>query len=111
MTALVIVGGLGRTRVGPYAALVALVVPSAARAAAGADSVQQVSDQGDIPQGLPMPVLPHLSDLSVSLVLGAFAVAVLVLIQGAGVSESAPNPDGHGPTRTRTSSARAPGTC
>ena len=94
MTALVIVGGLGRTRVGPYASLVALVVPSVAVLWAGADSVLLVNDQGDIPQGLPMPVLPHLSDLSVSLVLGAFAVAVLVLIQGAGVSESAPNPDG-----------------
>jgi SulP family sulfate permease len=94
VTALVIVGGLGRTRVGPYASLVALVVPSVAVLWAGADSVLLVNDQGDIPQGLPMPVLPHLSDLSVSLVLGAFAVAVLVLIQGAGVSESAPNPDG-----------------
>jgi len=94
VAALVIVAGLARTRVGPYAALVALIVPSAAIVLAGADSVQRVSDQGDIPQGLPIPVLPHLSDLSLSLVGGAFAVAVLVLIQGAGVSESAPNPDG-----------------
>ena len=93
-TALVLVAGLGRTRVGPYASLVALIVPSVAVLWAGAGSVLLVSDQGDIPQGLPMPVLPHLSDLSVSLVLGAFAVAVLVLIQGAGVSESAPNRDG-----------------
>ena len=67
LTALVIVGGLGRTRVGPYAALVALIVPSAAIVLAGAESVQRVSDQGAIPQGRPLPVLPHLSDLSVSL--------------------------------------------
>jgi SulP family sulfate permease len=49
---------------------------------------------GEIPQGLPMPALPQLGELSFDLVSGAFAVAALVLIQGAGVSESAPNPDG-----------------
>jgi sulfate permease, SulP family len=94
VTALVLVSVLGRTKVGPYASLVALILPSLAVLVAGATSVQLVSDQGDIPQGLPMPAVPHLSDLSAPLVLGAVAVAVLVLIQGAGVSESAPNPDG-----------------
>jgi sulfate permease, SulP family len=107
--ALVIVGVLSRTRVGPYAALVALIVPSVAIVWSDADSVQLVSDQGNIPQGLPMPVLPHLSDLSLSLVLGACAVAVLVLIQGAGVSESAPNPDGTQPNANQDFVAQGTG--
>src|SRR5688500_9845118 len=85
---------LGRTRVGPYSSLIALAVPTVAVMVIGADSVQRVSDVGEIPQGLPMPALPQLSELSFDLVSGAFAVAALVLIQGAGVSESAPNPDG-----------------
>jgi SulP family sulfate permease len=94
LTALAIVEGLGRTKIGPYSSLVALIVPSVVIVLVGNDSVQRVSDVGEIPQGLPMPVLPHLSDLSLDLVAGALSVAVLVLIQGAGVSESAPNPDG-----------------
>ena len=85
---------LGRSRLGPYSSLVALVVPTVAVIVTGADTVQRVSDVGEIPQGLPMPAFPHLGELSLDLVSGAFAVAALVLIQGAGVSESAPNPDG-----------------
>ena len=68
--------------------------PPRAVIALGADTVQRVSDVGEIPQGLPLPAFPQLSELSLDLVSGAFAVAALVLIQGAGVSESAPNPDG-----------------
>ena len=94
MSAVVILVLLGRSRLGPYSSLIALAVPTAAVVAIGADTVQRVSDVGEIPQGLPLPALPHLSELSVDLVSGAFAVAALVLIQGAGVSESAPNPDG-----------------
>jgi SulP family sulfate permease len=85
---------LGRTRLGAYSSLVALAIPTAAVIAFGADTVQRVSDVGEIPRGLPMPAFPQLSELSIDLVSGAFAVAALVLIQGAGVSESAPNPDG-----------------
>ena len=85
---------LGRTRLGAYSSLIALAIPTAAVIALGADTVQRVRDVGEIPQGLPMPAFPQLSELSIDLVSGAFAVAALVLIQGAGVSESAPNPDG-----------------
>ncbi len=92
---------LGRTRVGPYASLVALAVPSVLVIATGASSVKRVRDVGDIPAGLPAPVLPQLADLSFDVVLGALAVAALVLIQGAGVSESAPNPDGTRPEPNR----------
>ena len=86
--------GLRRTRLAGYSSLVALIIPSVIVAIVGSTTVELVSDVGAIPQGLPSPYLPHLSDLSVSLVSGALSVAALVLIQGAGVAESAPNPDG-----------------
>ncbi len=85
---------LGRTKLGAYSAIVAVVVPSVVVAVVGSDTIQLVSDVGDIPSGLPVPQLPHLSDLSLGVISGAFAVAALVLIQGAGVAEAAPNPDG-----------------
>ena len=85
----------GRTRLAAYSSLVALIVPSVIVARRlGSTTVELVSDVAPIPSGLPSPYLPHLSDLSVSLGVGALAVAALVLIQGAGVAESAPNPDG-----------------
>jgi SulP family sulfate permease len=84
---------LARTKAGPYAALIALIIPSVVVAIWGSDSIQLVSDVGEIPSGLPTPTLPHLADLSFSVLSGAFAIAALVLIQGAGVSEAAPNPD------------------
>jgi sulfate permease, SulP family len=91
--ALVLLLVLGRTRIGPYSSLVALVVPSIAVAIWGSDAIQRVRDVGEIPSGLPMPALPHLGDLTLGVLAGSFSVAVLVLIQGAGVSEAAPNPD------------------
>jgi SulP family sulfate permease len=94
VVALVALVGLARTRLGPYSSLVALIVPSAVVAVLGSTSVALVRDVGDIPRGLPAPYLPHLGDLSLSLITGALSVAALVLIQGAGVAESAPNPDG-----------------
>ncbi len=93
VVALVLLLGLQRTRVGPYSALVALAVPSVAVAIWGSGSIELVSDVGEIPKGLPTPALPHLSDLTLGVAAGAFAVAALVLIQGAGVSEAAPNLD------------------
>ena len=86
--------GCAHTRLAAYSSLVALIIPSGIVAVVGSTTVELVSDVGAIPQGLPAPYLPHLSDLSVSLVTGALSVAALVLIQGAGVAESAPNPDG-----------------
>ncbi len=94
VAALATLVGLGRTRLAAYSSLVALIIPSVIVAAVGSTTIELVSDVGAIPQGLPSPYLPQLSDLSVSLVSGALSVAALVLIQGAGVAESAPNPDG-----------------
>jgi SulP family sulfate permease len=94
LSALLLLLLLARTRFGPFSSLIALVLPSIVVAVWGAATIPLVSDVGEIPQGLPLPVLPHPSDFSFGVVTGAFSVAALVLIQGAGVSESAPNRDG-----------------
>ena len=93
VAALVVIIALMRTRLAPFSALIALVVPSAVVAIIGSDSIKLVGDVGDIPAGLPMPGIPHLSDLSFEVIVGALSVTALVLVQGAGVSEAAPNPD------------------
>ena len=92
-TALILLILLARTRIAPYSSLIALLIPSVAVAIWGSDAIKLVSDVGEIPVGLPLPTLPHLADLTLPLLVGAFSVAALVLIQGAGVSEAAPNPD------------------
>ncbi len=91
--ALVLLVVLNRTRLSAYSALIALVIPTVIVVLLDWDNVLRVSDVGKIPNGLPLPVLPHLRDLSFNVLIGAFAIAALVLIQGAGVSEAAPNPD------------------
>ncbi len=93
IVAVVLLLTLSRTKAAPYSSLIALVIPSVAVAIWGSGSIELVSDVGEIPSGLPMPALPHLSDLTLGVAAGAFAIAALVLIQGAGVSESAPNLD------------------
>ncbi|MEZ5178307.1 MAG: SulP family inorganic anion transporter, partial [Acidimicrobiales bacterium] len=94
LVALVLIVGLSRTRLGPFAAVIALVVPSAVVVLTDLAGVARVEDAGAIPQGLPVPALPQLRDLTPNLAFGALAIAVIVLVQGAGVAESAPNPDG-----------------
>jgi SulP family sulfate permease len=94
VTALGILIGLSRTRLRAVSALVALVVPTAIVTIGGGDSVARVEDAGQIPHGVPLPHLPGLSLLSISLVTGALAVAAIVLVQGSGVAEAAPNRDG-----------------
>lgn len=95
--ALAVMAGLGRTRLSAISALVALAVPTLAVVLLGADSVRGVADVGAIPNGLPLPGLPRLGLLDLSIVGGAFAVAAIVLVQGAGVAEASPNPDGRDP--------------
>jgi sulfate permease, SulP family len=92
-SAVAIILVLNRTPVASLSALAAVVVPTVVVVITGAD-VAQVADAGDIPRGLPLPVLPNLDQISFELVTGALAVAVIVLVQGTGVAESAPNKDG-----------------
>ena len=92
--ALLILVVVSRTPLSLFASLVALIVPTALVLIAGADSVAQVKDVGEIPTGIPLPAFPTLSALSIHVVVGAASVAAIVLVQGAGVAEIAPNPDG-----------------
>ncbi len=93
LLAVVLVVLSARLRFASLGALLALIVPTVLVALIGADSVARVSAAGEIPQGLPIPQLPHLSDFTFGVLTGALAVAAIVLVQGAGVAEAAPNPD------------------
>ena len=94
VSALAVMFLLSRTRLALFATLIAVVVPTVVVALMGLTDVATVADVGAIPSGLPPLVLPRLSDLTVGVISGAFAIAAIALIQGAGVSEAAPNPDG-----------------
>jgi SulP family sulfate permease len=85
---------LPRTRLRLFAALIALVIPSALLLLLGWDGAQVVRDVGEIPRGLPTPALPDLSLLSLDLLSLAFAIAAVILVQGAGVAQGVRNPDG-----------------
>lgn len=93
LAAVAILIGLSGTRLRSVSSVVALVVPTMVAALADLD-VARVSDLGDIPQGVPLPAMPELSQLTIGLVTGALSVAIIVLVQGAGVGESVANPDG-----------------
>jgi SulP family sulfate permease len=92
--ALALVAWGSMSRFASYAALVALVIPTALIELLGTPGLKRVEDVGEIPSGIPLPHLPNLSDFALSIVPGALAVAAIVLVQGAGVAESAPNDDG-----------------
>jgi sulfate permease, SulP family len=92
LSTIVLIIVLGKTKLAPYASIIALAIPTIL--VLGIESVAQVDDIGDIPQGLPLPALPDLSSINGDLILVAFAIAAIVLVQGSGVAESAPNRDG-----------------
>lgn len=94
ITALLVLVLLPVTPLSRYAALIALIVPSAIVVSVPYfDSVLQVGDVGEIVRGLPVPALPSFRLFGFELLAGAFAVAVIVLVQGAGVAQTYPNPD------------------
>lgn len=91
--ALLILVTLPTTRLGKYAALIALIIPSVLVALLPFfDDVAQVADSGEIVRGFPLPTIPSLGLFSINLLTGALAVAAIVLVQGAGVAQSYPNP-------------------
>ena len=92
--ALAIVSWLRPTKLGSYAALIAVIVPTVVLQIIGTSGVTRVDDIGEIPTGIPLPHLPAFGDLSFDVIAGALAVAAIVLVQGAGVSDSSPNLDG-----------------
>ena len=85
---------LPRTPLRNFGRLAAIAISSLLVALLGLSDVEIVQDVGDIPQGIPLPVLPSPSSLNLDVITGALTVAVVILVQGAGVSQSVPNPDG-----------------
>jgi SulP family sulfate permease len=93
---LVLIVVLQRTRLGALGLVAAMVVGSALGALvswAFDAPVALVSDLAEIPNALPLPVLPSPGDLGYLLV-PAVSLAFIGLVQGAAVSAGVPNPDG-----------------
>ena len=85
---------LERTRLGPLGMVVAVIIGSVA--ALPLAGVAVLNDIADIPNSLPLPMLPDLR-LVPALVIPAFSLAFVGLVQGAGISANFPNPDGSYP--------------
>lgn len=87
---------LTRTRLGSMGPVAAMILGSALAVwlTRFADTpVALVRDVATIPNALPRPVLPSLSDV-LYLLVPAVSLAFIGLVQGAGVSVGVPNPDG-----------------
>ena len=89
LAALAILAAAAQTRLAPAGTLLAVIIPTAVLAAAGANSVARVKDAGRIQPGMPLPALPDFHLFSYGMITGALAVAVIIVVQGAGVSEAA----------------------
>lgn len=86
---------LQQTKLGGLGLVVAIAIGSALAAAFthfGAN-IQVLGDVADVPNALPLPVLPSLDGIF-ELLVPAIALASVGLVQGAGVSAGFPNPDG-----------------
>jgi len=84
---------LDRTPLKSFSMLIALIVGALLVRFLSLESVALV---GEIPEGLPRPMLPQLS-LILVLLPSAIAIGIIGLVQAAGVSQGYPNPDGNLP--------------
>jgi SulP family sulfate permease len=84
---------LARTRLGHFASIVAIAIPSLLVLFFQLDSVEIVRDISEIPRGFPTPVLPEFSE-TLNVASAAASIALIIIVQAAGVSQSVPNPDG-----------------
>jgi SulP family sulfate permease len=91
---------LERTRLGSLGLVLAIVVASAAVALLPGLGVGVLSGLAEVPQALPVPVLPSLA-LVGSLLVPAASLAFVGLVQGAAISQSVANPDGRFPDASR----------
>lgn len=84
---------LSRTRLGHFASIVAIAIPSLLVVFFQLNSVEIVRDISEIPRGFPTPVLPDFSQ-ALNVASMAASIALIIIVQAAGVSQSVPNPDG-----------------
>lgn len=92
---IVLILGLQRTRLGGLGLVVAIAAGSALALLLDAwgQGVETLGDLVDVPNALPLPVLPVLDNLG-ELAIAALALAFVGLVQGAGVSTAYPPPGG-----------------
>ena len=84
---------LARTRLGHFASIAAIAIPSLLVFFLPLGGVEIVRDISEIPRGFPTPVLPDFTD-TLNAVSVAASIALIIIVQAAGVSQSVPNPDG-----------------
>ena len=87
---------LEKTSLGALGMVVAIIVASLVVPLAGWEMVTQLIDIAEVPNSLPLPVLPPLSVIP-PLIIPAFSLAFVGLVQGAGISRNYVNPDGKYP--------------
>src|SRR5688572_16428723 len=84
---------LSRTRLGHFASIAAIAIPSLLVFFFQLNSIEIVRDISEIPRGFPTPVLPDFSG-ALNVASAAASIALIIIVQAAGVSQSVPNPDG-----------------
>jgi SulP family sulfate permease len=93
---ILLIYGLGKTRLSKFSLILALVLSSGLASLlnyAFAAEITLVRDISEVPRSLPSLVLPSPSLIG-ALIIPAIAVGIIGLVQGAGVSQTFPNPDG-----------------
>ena len=93
---ILLIYGLGGTRVSKFSLVLALLLASGAAILLNhffAAGIKLVGDIADVPRALPKLVMPDLALIS-RLIIPAIAVGIIGLVQGAGVSQTFPNSDG-----------------
>jgi SulP family sulfate permease len=90
---LILAALLSQTRLGHFASIVAIAIPSLLVLFFQLNSVELVRDISEIPRGFPMPILPEFSE-TLNVASAAASIALIIIVQAAGVSQSVPNPDG-----------------
>ncbi len=86
---------LEKTKLGPLGMVVAIIVTSAV-VAAFSQEIAVLNDIADIPNRLPIPVVPLFGSIPGLLVPG-LSLAFIGLVQGAGISTNFPDEDGNFP--------------
>jgi SulP family sulfate permease len=93
VSTIVLIVLLERTRLKALGLVVAVVITSAMALILGWEDVATLNDLGDLPNSLPLPVLPDLA-LIPAVLIPALSLAFVGLVQGASISATFPNDDG-----------------
>ncbi|MFN8379123.1 MAG: SulP family inorganic anion transporter [Anaerolineae bacterium] len=92
--------GLNRTPIRKFSMVIAIISASALVQILGLTSVELVGQIATLPDGLPAPTLPVLTQIGI-LLPAALAVSIVGLVQGAAISQAYVNPNGKFPNVSR----------